>query len=83
MQSTSVFCHGYPFYRSACYDSVSDRSQGYACARSLKPAQWNQGLDLTEQGTDHVTLISLISTLSGLITLITLITVSTVRISLV
>ena len=62
---------------------MSDKSQGYAHARNLRTAQRNQGPDLTEQDTSHVTLISLISTLSGLITLITLITVSTVRISLV
>ena len=66
-----------------CYDLVISKSQGYACTRNLRTAQWIQGLDLTEHLTSHVTLISLISTLSELITLITLITVSTVRISLV
>ena len=63
-----------------CYDLVSSKSQEYARLRRMRAAQWNQGLDLTEQDTSHVTLISLISTLSELITLIT---VSTVRISLV
>jgi hypothetical protein len=49
---------------------VPDRSQNYACKRSLGTAQRNLGLDLTEQRTSHVTLIILI-------------TVTIVRISLV
>ena len=29
---------------------MPDKSQGYAYTRNLRTAQWNQGLDLTEQG---------------------------------
>ena len=70
-QELQVLCLvAFILIRTSCYDPVPDRSQDYACKRSLGTAQRNLGLDLTEQRTSHVTLIILI-------------TVTIVRISLV